>query len=112
MSVNQIKDIGIILIGELSCHGNLINLEYKNKVVEISNSCNNILGIVCQSKMSNNLLNITPGISLSNKTDNLGQQYSSPITKLFSDILVIGRDIYQSKNPRQKIIEILDVINQ
>ena len=112
MSVNQIKGIGIIFIGELSCQGHLINLEYQNKVIEISENCDNVVGIVCQHKMTNNLLNITPGISISKKNDNLGQQYSSPSDRLFSDIFVIGRDIYQSNKPRDKIIEILKNINQ
>ena len=77
MSVNNIKDIGIILIGELSCKDNLINDEYKSKVIEISKQSNNIVGIVCQNKMTNDLLNITPGISITNKKDNQGQQYNT-----------------------------------
>ena len=108
MSVNQIKGIGIILIGELSCQDHLINLEYQNKVIEISEKCDNIVGIVCQHKMTDNLLNITPGISLNKKIDNLGQQYSSPEDKLFSDIFVIGRDIYLDKNPKNKLDKILN----
>ena len=105
-SISNINNVGVILIGELSCEGHLIDNNYQKKVIEISEKCSNVIGIVCQHKMTHNLLNITPGISLSNKNDNLGQKYNSPKDKEFSDIYVIGRYIYESDNPMERIEEI------
>jgi hypothetical protein len=56
-------DIGVILIGDMSSEGHLFTEDYQKKVIEIGNQ--NVVGFVCQHKMSHDLLNITPGISLS-----------------------------------------------
>lgn len=104
-SIENIKNINIILIGEMSSENNLFNEEYKNNIIEISNKYDNIIGIVCQNKMSENKLNIVPGISLNNKKDNKGQTYHTPEEKKFADILVIGRSIYKSENPQNEILK-------
>lgn len=106
-SIENIKNINIILIGEMSSENNLFNQEYKNNIIDISNKYNNIIGIVCQNKMSENKLNIVPGISLNNKKDNKGQTYHTPQEKKFADILVIGRSIYKSENPQNEILKYL-----
>ena len=91
----------------MSSENNLFNQEYKNNIIDISNKYNNIIGIVCQNKMSENKLNIVPGISLNNKKDNKGQTYHTPQEKKFADILVIGRSIYKSENPKNEILKYL-----
>jgi uridine monophosphate synthetase len=101
-SVKQIpSEMKIILIGELSSTNNLINTEYNEKVKEIAHSLDNCIGIVCQSKMTDTLLNIVPGISLSTTKDNKGQQYSTPNDRSFADIFVVGRSILNSSDPIQ-----------
>lgn len=111
-SLKIVKNIGIILIGEMSTIDNLFNKEYKNKVVRIAENLKNVVGIVCQHKMSNSLLNITPGISLNNSKDNLGQIYNNPTQKSFSDLYVIGRAIYRSPSPVSALDMFLDVIRK
>ena len=108
-SIEHIDNIGLILIGELSCEGHLINQEYQNNVIKIAENSNNIFGIVCQHKMSNSehILNITPGISLNTNKDSQGQCYASPSDKSFADIFVVGRAIYQSKDPRKSVEELI-----
>ena len=54
--------IGIILIGEMSSEGHLFTEDYQKKIVEIGNQNRNVVGIVCQYKMTT-ISNITPGIS-------------------------------------------------
>jgi len=99
-SVQQIpKSISIILIGELSSTNNLINEEYKQNVIEIGTKISNVIGIVCQNKMSDTLLNIVPGISLTEKGDDKGQHYSSLKERDFADVFVIGRSIINSECP-------------
>ena len=80
----------------MSCEGHLLNNDFQNKVKELSKISENIVGIVCQHKMSDTLLNITPGISISKNKDDKGQKYSNK-DKNFSDIFVIGRAIYNQK---------------
>ena len=104
-SIENIKNINIILIGEMSSENNLFNEEYKNNIIDISNKYDNIIGIVCQNKMTETKLNIVPGISLNNKKDNKGQTYHTPQEKKFADILVIGRSIYKSENPQNEILK-------
>lgn len=65
-----------------------------------------ILGIVCQSPLFQNnpgLLQLTPGVQIDSKGDNLGQQYNTPdhiVLELGADIAVVGRGITQAADPR------------
>ena len=109
-SVQQISaKIGIILIGELSSTNNLINSEYKNGVINIANKMPNVIGIVCQSKMTDYFLNIVPGISLSVLNDNKGQSYNTIDNRKFADIFVIGRSILTSKEPVKTIEKYIEI---
>jgi uridine monophosphate synthetase len=45
----------------------------------------------------------TPGINIAQKKDNVGQQYNSPeyaIQTQRSDAIIVGRAIYQAKDPQ------------
>lgn len=100
--------ISLIIIGELSSSNSLTNSEYQTNVMKtISNSNNeNIIGIVCQHKMSDTLLNVLPGITFNqNKTDTKGQQYRGigDDSTYFADIYVIGRSLINSNNPVELI---------
>ena len=97
-SVKQIKDVGIILIGEMSSKEHLFNLDYQKKVINISKKCDNVIGIVCQHKMTEDLLNIVPGISFNANKDDKGQKYNLPEDRQFADIFVVGRALYLNKN--------------
>ena len=68
---------------------------------------NNVIGIVCQHKMSDKLLNIVPSISLDNLSEHQEPNYSLPDTKDFADVYVIGRGIYESDDPKTSIQEYL-----
>ena len=108
-SLNEIKDIDIILIGEMSTEDHLMNTTYQRNVIEIAEKSNNIIGIVCQHKMSDKLLNIVPGISLDKVNDNQGQKYNLP-NKDFADIYVIGRGIYKSDDPKTSILKYISYL--
>lgn len=108
--LKNIKNIHIILIGELSSNSFLFNDKYKNYVTELCDKYDNIVGIVCQNKMTQKKLNIVPGISIDTKTDHKGQNYNSPKDKDFADIFVIGRSIYNSNDPQEKIKKIISLL--
>ena len=104
-SLNEIKDIDIILIGEMSSEDNLMDIRYQEEVKKIAETLDSVIGIVCQHKMSDTLLNIVPGISLDKISDNQGQTYNTPNVKDFADIYVIGRGIYESDDIESTILE-------
>ena len=102
-SLENIKNIDIITIVEMSSEGHLMNEQYQKEVIKISENNNNVIGVVSQHKVSDKLLHFVPGISLNKNSDNLGQKYSKPQDKEFADIYVIGRSIYLSDNPKEEI---------
>ena len=105
-SLENIKDIDIILIVEMSTENNLMNKEYQEKAIEIAESNPNVIGVVSQHKVTNNknIKHIVPGISL-NRKNIADQNYHRPEDKSFADILVVGRSIYLSINPKEEIIK-------
>ena len=64
-----------------------------------------VIGFIGLKKLSTNpqFITMTPGVSLSQKGDNLQQQYFSPQSVIAggSDIIIVGRGIYQASAPRQ-----------
>lgn len=114
-SVSCISSIKpIIVIGELSTYDSLFNKEYINYIQQNHMKLQNLIGIVCQHKMSDTVLNIVPGIGLKTSTDNAGQQHTNirDSSKSFADIYVIGRSITKSDDPKKTICSILDLIKQ
>ena len=98
-SLEEIKNIDIILISEMSTDGHLMNETYQEQVIDIAEHVENVIGIVCQHKMSEKLLHIVPGISINKTSDSQGQIYNTPNDKQFADIFVIGRGIYEAEDP-------------
>ena len=95
------KEIGIILIGEMSCYQNLIDYKYTQKVVSFAEVVENVVGLVGQRDIREQpgTLMFVPGISLfENSGDSKGQRYSLMRDKSFADIFVVGRAILNSSN--------------
>ena len=89
------KEIGIILIGEMSCYQNLIDYKY-TQTVSFAEIVENVVGFVGQRDYRENprALMFVPGISLSeNSGDSKGQRYSLMRDKSFADVFVVGRAI-------------------
>ena len=97
----------ILLIAQMSSQNNLLNNNYTNKCIEYAKKYNNVIGFIDMENITpNNLeyIHMTPGVNLQNKKDNFGQQYNTPekiICNNNSDIIIVGRGIYQSKNPKE-----------
>ena len=88
-------NIGILLVHRLSIENNLIDNIYSNKVKDMANKFNNIVGFISQEIVLADYLTFTPGINLDIKTDNKGQMYRN-INECNSDIFIVGRGIYES----------------
>jgi uridine monophosphate synthetase len=107
-------EIGIFVLAEMSCNGNIINTQNCMEILQLSNNNNKyISGIINQTidkeVIHPNLLSLTPGVNLTNKKDNSGQKYRDPLDlQNKPDILVVGRYIYKADDPRKNILELLE----
>lgn len=99
---------GAFLLAEMSCDGNLISSEYKEKTMNMADAnLDFVAGIVCQSGdlvQEPGLIQLTPGVKLQEGNDSLGQKYDTPemvMGEKGADIAVVGRGITESKNPAE-----------
>jgi len=97
----------MLLVVQLSCAGNLIDLDYTKRAIEMGMAHRDtVIGFVAQEKCWDDeaMFCFTPGVNLSQKGDNLGQQYNTPqyvVEKKGTDCIIVGRGIYKSKDPAQ-----------
>ena len=91
-----------LIVAEMSSEGNLATKDYAEKCTEMAKSHRNAVGLICQSRLDDalpSLIQMTPGVNIGNKTDQLGQQYSTPESAILergADIIIVGRGILGS----------------
>lgn len=105
---------GFMLV-QLSSSGNLLNTNYQEQAIKMAEQYPEfIAGFISQQSYPGTqaFLYLTPGINLNAKNDNLGQQYKTPeqAMKEGSDILIIGRSLYQNDDPIKEIQKYLSQI--
>jgi len=113
---SQTANHGLLLLAEMSSEGNLAAQEYVRKSVlfgENEKYQDFVIGFIAMRKVSEcpTLLHMTPGVNLQKKGDNLGQQYTTPehvISEKGSDIIIVGRGIYESEDPAKSAKEYRD----
>lgn len=110
------KKPALIPIIEMSSKGALTDNDYIEKCKLFLYNYADVIGAVCQNtSLKNGFLKFTPGINLSAKEDNKGQNYNSPshaIKNLESDFLIIGRGLYLSENPKNEIDNYLSEVRK
>lgn len=89
---------GIFLVAEMSCEGALTTGDYSKNAVSMAEKASDlVVGLVCQSNLfaQPGLLQLTPGVKLSESGDGLGQQYNDPrsVINEGADLVVVGRGI-------------------
>lgn len=93
-------DIGLLLIGELSCEGNLIDYQYISKTVEIAKKHDDrVFGFISQGAIGGDqFLHFTPGVKFSSGGDGMGQRYKTPERAIAdgADLIIVGRGILQA----------------
>lgn len=98
---------GCVLVAEMSSEGNLAISDYVQSAVKMAEENKDfVVGVVCQKKLSDKpeIIHMTPGVNIVDTSDALGQQYNSPeqvVGKRFSDLVIVGRGIYQATDPSQ-----------
>ncbi|XP_074037044.1 rudimentary-like [Leptinotarsa decemlineata] len=97
---------GVFLLAETSAAGSLITESYVKSTLEMAEEYSDLVaGIVCQSPLflkNPGLIQLTPGVRIDIKKDDLGQQYNSPASIVLergADIAVVGRGITLAKDP-------------
>ncbi|MFZ0219564.1 MAG: orotidine-5'-phosphate decarboxylase [Candidatus Aquirickettsiella sp.] len=102
------KKRGLLLLAEMSSAGSLAKGSYTQASMAMAKEYPDfVMGFIAQHQLTENpgLIHMTPGIQFnSNGTDRLGQQYISPeqaITQNGTDIIIVGRGIYQADDPAE-----------
>lgn len=101
------KKRGLLLLAQMSSEGTLAKGSYTKHAVQwAEENTDFVVGFICREKISDmpELIHCTPGVHLSSKKDSLKQQYLTPayvIQEKESDLIIVGRGIYESTNPKQ-----------
>ncbi|HRN77937.1 MAG TPA: orotidine-5'-phosphate decarboxylase [Candidatus Dependentiae bacterium] len=106
---------GLLLLAQMSSKENLISAEYTQKTIQLAHHYSDfVIGFICQEQLSNDpcMIHITPGVHLSKSGDDLKQQYNTPayaIGTLGTDIIIVGRGIYQAFDQAQAAKQYRDI---
>lgn len=115
--INGLKEIGApldracLLIGEMSTAGSLATGEYTKAAVEMAKTHQKfVIGFISLSCLVDDpqFIHMTPGVQLNAGQDSLGQQYLTPsdvIINRGSDIIIVGRGIYQAQDPVKAAVD-------
>lgn len=99
------KGRGLLLIAEMSSSENLAKGEYQATTLKWAEAESDfVIGFITTKKLLDNpvFINFTPGVQLQTKNDALGQQYLTPesvILERGSDVIIVGRGIYEAADP-------------
>ncbi|HSW76437.1 MAG TPA: orotate phosphoribosyltransferase [Candidatus Saccharimonadales bacterium] len=83
------KEIGVLLIHQMTVSNHLIDTVYQNRVADMT--FDGLVGFISPHKVKN-YLTITTGISLDQTSDTFDQTYQ---TKSDADLFIVGRGIYE-----------------
>ncbi len=102
------KNRALVLLPQMSSAGNLANGEYTQKTVAMAQQEKDfVIGFIARNYLDGEFLHFTPGVKMQEGGDGLGQQYITPEKAIQqgSDVLIVGRGIYQSKDPGKTVQE-------
>jgi len=95
---------GLLLLPQMSSKGNLAQGKYTDETIAMALKKNDfVIGFIAREQLVDDprFIHMTPGVQLNKKNDLFGQQYLTPeqvILQNKSDIIIVGRGIYQAKD--------------
>jgi len=100
------RDIGLLLLAEMTSKGNLITPEYQHETIEMAKHYPDFMaGWITNQRLTDNPnhVHFTTGVKIGDLSDALGQQYKTPQQAMSqgSDILIVGRGIIHASDPAQ-----------
>lgn len=101
----KIKHAACLLIAEMSCENTLMQESYVDATVKMAIDHQDfVIGFIAQKRLTNSpdFIYFTPGVNCETKGDALGQSYTHPdyvIKECGSDVIIVGRGIYQHASP-------------
>jgi len=118
-SVGKDRNQGLLLLAEMSSKGSLAKGAYTDSVIEAAlNNSDYVMGFISinpaswkgvqTNKAFHGMVQMTPGVSLAEGGDALGQQYNTPasvIGQRGSDVIIVGRGIIKAEDVAQAAIE-------
>ncbi|XP_067127492.1 uridine 5'-monophosphate synthase [Centruroides vittatus] len=105
ITVNQKN--GCLIVAEMSSAGSYTTKEYATEAINLAKEYSDfVVGVISQSVLTSdpNVLHLTPGVKMSEGTDNLDQKYVTPdiaIKERGADVVIVGRGITEAKNIRE-----------
>ncbi|PIR74309.1 MAG: orotidine-5'-phosphate decarboxylase [Candidatus Magasanikbacteria bacterium CG10_big_fil_rev_8_21_14_0_10_47_10] len=108
------KGRGLLLIAQMSPVGNLATDGYTDKTVQMGKEQSDfVIGFISNEKLTDDerFVHMTPGVKLEAGADGLGQVYKTPASVIKdhgSDVIIVGRGIYEADNPTQAAIAYRD----
>lgn len=100
------KGRGLLLLAQMSSQENLFSPEYTAKTLAFAKTyADFVIGFICQERITEDktFIHLTPGVSLSHQEDAYKQAYRTPeqaILQQGNDVIIVGRGITHSKDPR------------
>lgn len=93
-------NVGLLLVGELSCEGNLIDYQYVSRTVDIAKKhSDKVFGFISQKAIGGGeFLYFTPGVKFNTEGDGMGQKYKTPEQAISegADLIIVGRGILEA----------------
>jgi orotidine 5'-phosphate decarboxylase subfamily 1 len=105
-AIRQQSDVGIMLVSQLSSADNLIDTQFTQQCVKMAKTHKRqITGFICQKRVHDDdrFVYMTPGVHISNNTDQQDQQYRTPeeaIIRDECDVIIVGRGITHNPDPK------------
>lgn len=100
----------VVIVAEMTQSGALTEKAYRNHAIRIGEKCD-VTGFVMNPAnkigVNKKFVVFSPGVNFSQRGDRYGQRYVSPVNaiKNGTDVIIVGRGIYNSKNPSKKTRE-------
>ena len=105
------KHRGLLLLAQMSMSNTLFTEEYTRQTVAMAEKHNDfVMGFISLEKLSDDpgMIHMTPGVQLTAAPGERGQNYLTPdhiIREKGSDLIIVGRGIYQANDPCEKASE-------